>query len=112
MELTDYITLGRSGLAVSPLALGAMTFGPSPGMGIDAAMSIRLIGDYVDRGGNFIDTADVYGGGESERIIGRAMVESSLRDRIVLATKYTFGSGNPNPNASGNGRKNAYRAIE
>jgi aryl-alcohol dehydrogenase-like predicted oxidoreductase len=112
MKLTDYITLGRSGLAVSPLALGAMTFGPSPGMGIDADISIRLIADYLDRGGNFIDTADGYGGGESERIIGKAMMEGGSRDRVVLATKFTMGPGTPNPNASGNGRKNAYRALE
>ncbi len=66
----------------------------------------------LDRGSNFIDTADGYGGGESERIVGRALAERGLRDRVVLATKFTMRPGDPNPNASGNGRKNAHRALE
>lgn len=111
--LTDFLTLGRSGLGVSPLCLGAMTFGPAPGMGIDAAIATDIIRAYVEAGGNFIDTADVYGGGESERIIGRWLSEeAALRDRIVLASKYTLGGVSKHPNGSGNGRKHAYRSLE
>jgi aryl-alcohol dehydrogenase-like predicted oxidoreductase len=111
--LTDFLTLGRSGLGVSPLCLGAMTFGPAPGMGVDAGMSTDILRAYVETGGNFIDTADVYGGGESERIIGRWLQEDSTRrDSIVLASKFTLGGAAKHPNGSGNGRKHAYRSLE
>ena len=112
-SLTDFLTLGRSGLGVSPLCLGSMTFGPAPGMGVDAAIATDMIRAYVEAGGNFIDTADVYGGGESERIIGRWLAEEpGRRDRIVLASKFTLGGSAKHPNGSGNGRKHAYRSLE
>lgn len=112
MALDDYRTLGRSGLRVSPLCLGAMTFGSGDGWSCDEATSVELIRAYLDAGGNFIDTADIYTGGKSEEIIGRALAGSSVRDGVVLATKYTFGGVPGDINSRGNGRKNAYRALE
>lgn len=112
-SLTDFLTLGRSGLGVSPLCLGAMTFGPAPGMGIDEATALSILQAYAEAGGNFIDTADVYGGGESERIIGRWLAgDVALRDRMVLASKFTLGGQSKHPNGSGNGRKHAFRSLE
>jgi aryl-alcohol dehydrogenase-like predicted oxidoreductase len=118
MTLSTLRTLGRSGLAVSPLALGTMTFGNALwGSPDDVSQSIFYA--YVERGGNFIDTADVYSGGRSEELVGRFVAERSLRDRIVMATKYGFnfdtgGQANegPNPLAGGSGRKNLFRAID
>ena len=110
--LNDYLTLGRSGLRVSPLCMGTMTFGNGDGWTCDAATSTALIRSFLDAGGNFIDTADVYTGGESERIVGRTLNEAGLREQVVLATKYTFSSGAPGINALGNGRKNAVRALD
>lgn len=111
MALTDYFTLGRSGLRVSPLCLGTMTFGQSE-WGCDAALSARMIHDYVDAGGNFLDTADVYGRGASEQIVGKVLNDAGLREQMVIATKYTFDSGATGINAFGNGRKNMMRAID
>lgn len=112
MNLTAFRTLGRSGLIVSPLALGTMTFG-TPRWGASDEVSESIFHAYVDAGGNFIDTADVYAKGRSEELIGGYIVDRSLRDQLVLATKFTFHGGEPgNPNAGGNGRKNMYRAIE
>ena len=112
MKLDSYITLGRSGLRVSPLCLGAMTFGPEVKWGADEATARGMFDEYVAKGGNFVDTADGYTGGTSERFVGKFIAESGLRDRIVLATKFTFNAQPGNPNAGGNGRKNIYRAIE
>ncbi|HBL15809.1 MAG TPA: aldo/keto reductase, partial [Elusimicrobia bacterium] len=70
MELNDYVTLGRSGLRVSPLCLGAMTFGPDWGWGSSVEDSKAILDRYIERGGNFIDTANVYTKGHSEKIIG------------------------------------------
>ncbi len=112
MSLTAYRTLGRSGLIVSPLALGTMTFGASV-WGAPDAVSEAIFHAYVDAGGNFIDTADVYGGGSSEELLGGYIADRGLRDRLALATKFAFHGGEPgNPNAGGNGRKNIYRALE
>ena len=112
MKLTDYVTLGRSGLRVSPLCLGAMTFGTDWGWGADEGASRELFNRFVDAGGNFIDTADAYTGGKSEELVGKFVAERKLRDRIVIATKFTFNTEPGNPNAGGNGRKNIYRAVE
>jgi len=112
------IILGRSGLAVSPLCLGAMTLGDHGanaalgGLGVDSDASVRLLNAYLEKGGNFIDTADGYSAGESERIIGRALADSKTRDDVVIATKYTTSHGGSDPNKGGSGRKNAYRALE
>jgi len=112
MSLTAYRTLGRSGLIVSPLAFGTMTFGAA-GWGAPDAVSEAIFDAYVNAGGNFIDTADVYGGGRSEELLGGYIADRGLRDRLVLATKFAFHGGEPgNPNAGGNGRKNIYRALE
>ncbi|MDB5394006.1 MAG: aldo/keto reductase [Rhodospirillales bacterium] len=112
MKLDSYITLGRSGLRVSPLCLGAMTFGTGDGWSADEATSRRMFDMYVEKGGNFVDTADGYTDGNSERSVGNFIADSKSRDRIVLATKFTFSAEQGNPNAGGNGRKNIYRAIE
>ena len=71
MRMNEYVTLGRSGLLVSPLCLGTMTFGTEWGWGADEAVAQRLFDLYVDEGGNFIDTADLYTEGTSETWVGR-----------------------------------------
>jgi aryl-alcohol dehydrogenase-like predicted oxidoreductase len=111
-SLATYSLLGRSGLRVSPLALGAMTFGTEWGWGTEAKDAHAMLGTYLDAGGNFIDTADGYTGGTSESIVGDYLAQSGRRDRAVLATKYTFNAVPGDPNAGGNGRKNLYRALE
>jgi aryl-alcohol dehydrogenase-like predicted oxidoreductase len=112
MNLTAFRTLGRSGLIVSPIALGTMTFG-RPGWGAPDEVSEAIFHAYVDAGGNFIDTTDVYAKGRSEELIGGYIRDRNLRDQVVLATKFSFHGGEPgNPNTGGNGRKNMYRAIE
>lgn len=112
MKLTDYVTLGRSGLRVSPLALGTMTFGTDWGWGADEAACRDLFNYYVDAGGNFIDSADGYTSGKSEQLLGKLVAERKLRDRVVIATKFSFSAEPGNPNAGGNGRKNILRALE
>jgi aryl-alcohol dehydrogenase-like predicted oxidoreductase len=112
MKIDSYVTLGRSGLKVSPLCLGTMTFGTGDGWSADAQKSRAMFDLYMDRGGNFLDTADGYTAGESERLLGRFIAESKSRDKVVLATKFTFSGEKGNPNAGGNGRKNIYRALD
>jgi len=111
-NLNDYITLGRSGLRVSPLCLGTMTFGTEWGWGAEEKTAREVFDRYVEAGGNFVDTADLYTGGHSEELLGKFISERGLRDRVVLATKFTFNGDAGNPNAGGNGRKNIYRALE
>lgn len=111
-SLTSYRLLGRSGLRVSPLALGTMTFGTEWGWGADRAAAARLLAMYLDAGGNFIDTADGYTGGTSEDIIGQYLADRGRRDRVVLASKYTFAATPGDPNSGGNGRKNLHRALD
>ena len=112
MSLQDYVTLGRSGLRVSPLSLGTMTFGTEWGWGSEEAQARQIFDRYVDQGGNFVDTANLYTGGKSEQMVGKFISEKKLRDRIVLATKFTFNTEQGNPNTGGNGRKNIYQALE
>src|SRR6201987_4521679 len=99
MPLDQYVTLGRSGLRVSPLCLGAMTFGEDLGWGTSEAESKSIIDRYLERGGNFIDTANVYTLGHSEAIIGDHLGKTpGKRDRVVIATKF-YGNlfpGDPN----------------
>ncbi|RSK33081.1 aldo/keto reductase [Hymenobacter metallilatus] len=112
MNLTEYRTLGRSGLVVSPLTLGTMTFG-TPRWGSSDEESEAIFRAYVEAGGNFIDTANVYAKGRSEELVGQYVAAAGLRDQLVLATKSGFHSGQPgNPHGGGNGRKNINQALE
>jgi len=108
----NYELLGKTGLRVSPLALGTMTFGTDWGWGASEDTARALFNTYLDGGGNFIDTADVYTNGTSEQFIGKFMHERNARDHVVLATKYSFNAAPGDPNAGGNGRKNLLRALE
>jgi aryl-alcohol dehydrogenase-like predicted oxidoreductase len=112
MRLNEYVTLGRTGLRVSPLCFGAMTFGTEWGWGADETTSKQMFDRYLDAGGNFIDTADAYTNGHSEELVGKFVGDANLRDRMVIATKFTFNASPGNPNSGGNGRKNIYRALE
>lgn len=109
--LSTYHLLGRSGLRVSPVGLGAMTFGSGPWQA-DEATSRRIFNHYLDAGGNFVDTANVYGMGESESLVGRFMAEAGCRDRVVLATKFGGALTPGNPNGVGNGRKNIVTSLD
>lgn len=110
LSLDHYRLLGRSGLRVSPLALGAMTFGTDWGWGADEREVGRIVDTYVDRGGNFIDTANQYTDGSSERLVGKFAADR--RDRLVLATKYTLPLRPGDPNSGGNHRKSLVRSVE
>jgi aryl-alcohol dehydrogenase-like predicted oxidoreductase len=104
-----YRLLGHSGLKVSELALGAMTFGTESGFGVDKAESRRVYARFREAGGNFIDTANVYAGGTSETFLGEFMADE--RDRLVLATKYTGPTRSRDVNAAGNSRKNMMNSV-
>jgi aryl-alcohol dehydrogenase-like predicted oxidoreductase len=108
LSLDSYRLLGRSGLRVSPLALGTMTFGAA--WGSEEAESQRIFDAYVDRGGNFIDTAGHYAQGRSEALIGQ--FARGKRDRLVISTKYSLAVHPGDPNAAGNGRKSMMRSVE
>ena len=111
MSLTQYRTLGASGLIVSPLALGTMTFGAGR-WGTDEKTSRAIFDTYIAAGGNFVDTADIYSGGLSEEMLGRFVADAGLRDRLVIATKSGFSRQQGTPLAGGNGRKNIRAGIE
>lgn len=100
--------MGSSGLKVAPLCLGTMNFG-NDGWGCDERESVAILDRYLDAGGNFVDTANVYSGGRSEEILGRAL--EGRRDEVVLATKGYFPMG-PDPNRTGNSRRNLRRSVE
>jgi aryl-alcohol dehydrogenase-like predicted oxidoreductase len=93
-SLGAYTLLGRSGLRVSPLALGTMTFGTEWGWGSDVETARTIFHRYLEAGGNFVDTADGYTNGRSEEMLGKFMADAKNRDRIVLATKFSF-TGSP-----------------
>jgi aryl-alcohol dehydrogenase-like predicted oxidoreductase len=111
----DYRSLGRTGMKVSPLCLGAMMFGAwgEP----DHDVSIRIIHRALDAGINFIDTADVYSQGESEKIVGKALA-GARRDDVIVATKFhspmdvVMGDGGGDPNKRGNSRRWIMREVE
>ena len=107
-----YYTLGNSGLRVSRLALGTMTFGTEWGWGTDRDTARAMFDAYVEAGGNFFDTADLYTGGTAETWLGEFVAERGLRDKAVIATKFTMNMDPGNPNAGGNGRKNIMRAVD
>ena len=113
MPLTHYVTLGRSGLRVSPFCLGAMTFGEDWGWGSTVADSEAIIATFLERGGNFIDTANGYTRRHSERIIGDFIAhDRSRRDRIVIATKFFSNLYLGDPNGGGTSRKAIVASCE
>lgn len=103
-----YRKLADTGTGVSNLALGAMDFGSKT----DDTQAFAILDRFVEAGGNLVDTANVYGGGESERLLGRWFAErpSDVTDRVVLATKARFGTG-PDVNENGSSRRNLDRAL-
>ncbi|MFF0151622.1 aldo/keto reductase [Micromonospora sp. NPDC005203] len=113
--MNHYYLLGRSGLRVSRLALGTMNFGVD---GFHAAYGKTeeeaelIFRQYLEAGGNLIDTADFYTAGQSERILGRLIDRAGVRERLVLTSKATNTVDPTDPNASGNGRKHLMRAVE
>lgn len=105
-----YRLFGRTGLRVSELALGTMTFGEEWGWGASKEESRRIFDAYAAAGGNFVDTANRYTEGTSERYVGEFV--ASDRDRFVVATKYTLYNRKGDPNAAGSQRKNLVRSLE
>lgn len=109
----NYQLLGKSGLRVSEMALGTMTFGEDWGWGADKATSQKIFDAYINVGGNFIDTANNYTKGTSEKYVGEFI--KSERDQFVVATKYTLRLENGNANnfnEGGNSRKSMIRSVE
>lgn len=111
-SLAKYHLLGQTGLRVSPLALGTMNFGTDWGWGISSDDAHRLLTRYLEAGGNFLDTADAYTSGSSERIIGDYFAKHGGRDRAVIATKFSANLSPGDPNAGGNSRKHILAALE
>jgi aryl-alcohol dehydrogenase-like predicted oxidoreductase len=109
-SLDRYRLLGGSGLRVSPLALGTMTFGTGWGWGAEPDEARRMFDLYVERGGNFIDTANNYTGGTSERLVGE--FAQNRRERLVIATKYSCWTREGDPNSGGNHRKSMVASVE
>src|SRR5271166_3851862 len=105
-----YKLLGKSGLRVSEICLGTMTFGEDWGWGSSQEESRRVYDAFLEAGGNFVDTANVYTNGTSERLLGEFM--QGQREPIVLATKYTNAAAGNDPNAAGNHRKSMVQALE
>lgn len=105
-----YKLLGKSGLRVSELCLGAMTFGDEWGWGASKDESRKIYDSFLEAGGNFIDTANVYTDGSSERFLGEFM--AGHREKVVLATKYTLSGPLQDPNSGGNHRKSMMQAVE
>jgi len=113
MPLDHYVTLGHSGLRVSPFCLGAMTFGEDLGWGSSVKESESIIDRYLGLGGNFIDTANVYTKGHSEKIIGDHVGRHrNKRDRLVIATKFSANLYVGDPNGGGSSRKSIVAACE
>lgn len=114
-SLEDYKTLGRSGLRVSPLCLGTMTFGTrwEKLMGqCQREEAEAMFNRYVSEGGNFIDTANKYQEGETEEWLGQFIKKRGGRDELVIASKYSLPSPIGNVNFCGNHRKNMFHALE
>ncbi|HEY2531741.1 MAG TPA: aldo/keto reductase [Xanthobacteraceae bacterium] len=113
MPLNHYVTLGRSGLRVSPFCLGTMTFGEDLGWGSSPEESQRILDRYIELGGNFIDTANFYTKSHSEKIIGDHVGRHpSRRERLVIATKFSGNLYPGDPNGGGSGRKSIIAACE
>jgi len=109
-QLDNYRLLGRSGLRVSPLSLGTMTFGVQASWGSSNDDADRMFDRYLERGGNFVDTANFYAAGGSETVVGKLL--QGRRERVVIATKYSLTMRPGDPNASGNHRKNMVQSLE
>jgi aryl-alcohol dehydrogenase-like predicted oxidoreductase len=113
MALDSYVTLGRSGLRVSPLTLGTMTFGEDLGWGSSPEESEKILATYLDRGGNSIDTANIYTNGHAEKIVGDYFAgQRALRDRVVIGTKFFGNLYQGDPNGGGPGRKAIVQQLE
>jgi aryl-alcohol dehydrogenase-like predicted oxidoreductase len=108
--MMKYHFLGNSGLRVSELSLGTMTFGDELGWGSSRDESRRIFDYFVSLGGNFVDTANGFTNGSSERLVGEFV--GADRDKFVLATKYTFPTVAGDPNNGGNHRKSMARSLE
>jgi len=112
-SLDSYLTLGRSGLRVSPLSLGAMTFGEDSGWGSNPETSQAILAEYLECGGNVVDTANTYTNGHSEKIIGDFFASRpGLRERVVLSTKFFANLHPGDPNGGGAGRKALIAQLE
>lgn len=102
----NYKTLGKSGLRVSPLCLGTMTFGEEWGLGSTPTEAVNILNYYTEAGGNFIDAANVYNNGHTEKIIGDWIGKhSSRRSETVIGTKFSLTGDSKNPNGGGTGAK-------
>src|ERR1700754_843665 len=113
MPLNHYVTLGRSGLRVSPFCLGTMTFGEDLGWGTSVDESQRILDRYIELGGNFLDTANFYTKSHSEKIIGDHVGRvPARRERLVIATKFSGNLYPGDPNGGGSGRKSIIAACE
>jgi aryl-alcohol dehydrogenase-like predicted oxidoreductase len=113
MSLNHYVTLGRSGLRVSPLCLGCMTFGEEWGWGSSVSDSERILDRFLEAGGNFLDTANMYTKGHSEKIIGDHIGRNpARRERVVIATKFFGNLYLGDPNGGGANRKSILAACE
>src|SRR5688572_15475499 len=113
MPLNHYITLGRSGLRVSPFCLGTMTFRNTSVWGSSVEDSQRIMDRFIDLGGNFLDTANAYTKGESETIIGEHIGRHpSRRDHLIIATKFCNNLYTGDPNGGGANRKSMIAACE
>ncbi len=110
LQLDDYRLLGRSGLRVSPLSLGTMSFGVRDAWGTEDAEAEKIFSHYLERGGNFVDTANFYANGGSEEVLGRLL--QGRRQQVAVATKYTLTMRPGDPNATGNHRKNMVQSVE
>src|SRR6202795_3340088 len=108
--IMKYRLLGKSGLRVSEAALGTMTFGDEWGWGSPKAEAQKVYETYREAGGNFIDTANFYTGGTSEKFVGEFI--KGHRDSVVLASKYSNAAPGNDPNAAGNQRKSMMEALE
>ncbi|KAF9366666.1 hypothetical protein BGX34_011061 [Mortierella sp. NVP85] len=118
--LDNYVLLGKSGLRVSPLSLGTMTFGEEWGFGNNKEACKKIFDTYHEKGGNFYDTANIYTNGDSERFLGEYIADK--RSECVIATKYSINPATtealagrhtrPNPNAGGNHRKNLVETLD
>jgi aryl-alcohol dehydrogenase-like predicted oxidoreductase len=113
MALDHFVTLGNSGLRVSPFCLGTMTFGEDWGWGSSEDDSHKILSRFIELGGNFIDTANFYTRGHSEKIIGDYLKKSvKRRDQLVIATKFFSSLYSGDPNAGGANRKSLIAACD